>query len=321
MKRIYINYSKVLLLVVLASTLFSCKKDTKEPASTRQTIVKILDGGTPATIKKNPISFLPVPIQLFVVDLRRDCNNETELFTSMNVIVKDDTAAVRAANPNYILFPEAWYTIQSEAPKVGGSGGTFSFVFKPSEFAKQIYITVPDATVMNPSALYALGFTITSVDAGGKISYSKSVVIEIGAKNQYDGKYNLTWTNYHPTQNPGYTGGTTVVELHTTGPNTCKLYWPLIPGFGNPSILGGNLNYFGNQEPAYTVNPSTNAVTVQNASAAAVTFYTMAAGFNSRYEVSSKTIYAKWGYSYAVPGVFDAGCREWNQTMVYTGPR
>ena len=320
MKKIQLN-TTTLLLLIFAVTLFSCEKSTKQPPSNRQTIVKILGGGTPATITKNPIDFLPVPVQLLMVDLRRNPNDEAGLFTTMNVIVKDDTAAVRAANPSYIVMPAAWYTIQSEAPKVGGVGGTFSFVFKPSEFAKQIYITIPDATLMNPSALYALGFTITSVDAGGVISDSKSVIIEIGAKNQYDGKYNITWTNYHPSANPGYTGGTTTVELHTTGPNTCKLYWPLIPGYGNPSILNGSLNYFGNQEPAYTVNPSTNAVTVQNASATAATFYTMAVGFNSRYDPSSKTIYAKFGYSYAVPGVWDAGCREWNQTLVYTGPR
>ena len=321
MKRIYINSSKVLLLAVLAATLFSCEKDTKEPASTRQTIVKILDGGTPATVKKNPVSFVAVPVQILVVDLRRDCNDEAGLFTQMNVVVKDDTAAVKAANPNYLLFPDAWYTIQSDAPKVGGMGGTFSFVFKPSEFAKQIYITIPDATLMNPSALYAIGFTITSVDAGGVISYSKSVIIEIGAKNSFDGKYNITWTNYHPTANPGYTGASDAVELHTTGPNSCKTYWPAVPGYANPAILNGSLSYFGAQVAEYRIDPSTNVVTVQNVAAGAVTFYTMAVGFNSRYNVASKTIYAKWGYSYAVPGVFDAGCREWTQTLVYTGPR
>jgi hypothetical protein len=156
-------------MMVLAGALFSCVKKTKEPPSTRQTLVKILGGDSPFALKKYSIDFEPTPVQLLAVDLRRDANDEAELFTSMNVVVRDDNAAVAAANPNYVVLPGAWYTIQSEAPKVGGSGGTFSFVFKPSEFAKQIYITIPDATVLDPSTLYALGFTIESVDAGGKI--------------------------------------------------------------------------------------------------------------------------------------------------------
>ena len=189
MRKKSINALNILLVVVLAGTLFSCEKSTKEPPSTRQTIVKILGGGTPAVLKKNPVDFLPVPVKFLAIDLRRDPNDEAGLFTSMNVIIKDDTAAVRAANPNYINLPAAWYTIQSEAPKVGGMGGTFSFVFKPSEFAKQIYITIPNPTLLNPSALYGIGFTITSVDAGGVISFEKSVVYEIGAKNDLDGVY------------------------------------------------------------------------------------------------------------------------------------
>jgi len=55
-----------------------------------------------------------------------------------------------------------------------------------------VYITIPNATLFNPSALYGLGFTITTADAGGKISTQKSVVIEIGAKNDYDGRYAVT---------------------------------------------------------------------------------------------------------------------------------
>ena len=321
MKKIQINASKALLLLILGGTLFSCEKSTKEPPSNRQTFVKILGGGTPANVVKNPIDFLPIPVQILAVDLRRDPNDEAGLFTTMNVIVKDDTAAVKAADPTYLHLPSAWYTIQSEAPKVGGQGGTFSFVFKPSEFAKQIFITVPNATLLNPSAKYALGFTIISVDADGQISSSKSIIIEIGAKNQYDGRYRLDGKFYHPTQSPAYAPFTVNVELHTTGPNTVKLYVPLFGGYYSPGLFGGVLNAFSLQEPAITVNPSTNGVTVQNVASGAVTFYTMAVGYNSRYDVGTKTIYAKWGYSYAVPGVYDAGCREWEDVFTYLGPR
>lgn len=319
MKLTLINATRILLITVLAGTLFSCVKKTKEPPSTRKTIVKILGGGTPAEVKKNPIDFVAVPTQIFAVDLRRDPADEAGLFSTSTVVVTDDVAAVQAAG--YIPLPEAWYTIQSEVPKIGGTGGTFTFVFKPSEFAKEISITVTDPTLMDPSSLYGLGFTITSVDASGQISHQKSIIVEIGAKNQYDGKYDVTFTNYHPTANPGYTGASTQVEMHTSGSNKVKIYMPVFGGYYCPAVLSGSLTAFGAQEPEYTVNQSTNAVTVQNSFPGAVTFYTMAAGFNSHYDPATKTFNVKWGYSYIVPGVWDAGCREWTQTLIYTGPR
>jgi hypothetical protein len=185
-------------------------------------------------------------------------------------------------------------------------------------------LTVPITLNKNSLDLtknYGIQVSIASVSQGVIAENDKTMIVSFQIKNQWDGKYNITWTNYHPTSNPGYTGGTTQIELHTNGPSSCKMYWPLAGTYCAPAILGGGLGYFQIQQPNYTVNTTTNAVTVQNVDPGAVTFYTMAVGFNSRWDPATKTFYAKWGYSYAVPGVFDAGCREWNQTFVYTGPR
>ena len=180
-------------LLFIAVAFASCiKKDVTPLGTEGTTIVKILGGGTPATLKKNPIDFVNVPQQILVADIRKDAPNNGALNSATTVIVKDDTAAVRAANPSYIILPAAWYTIQADAPKVGGVGGTWTFTFKDGDFSKPIYITIPNATLLNPSALYALGFTITGVSADGKISYQKSIVVEIGAKNQWDGIYAVT---------------------------------------------------------------------------------------------------------------------------------
>jgi hypothetical protein len=188
---------------------------------------------------------------------------------------------------------------------------------------RSVFIKFGTNTInFNASNTYALGFRIASVSkAGYTISGNfGNAIAAFAAKNKYDGVYDISWTNYHPTSNPGYTGASDEIELHTSGPNSCKMFWPLVPAYCAPAVLGGGLGYFGSQSPNYTVS-ATNAVTVQNVFPGAVTFYTMNSGFNSRYDPATRTFYVKWGYSYAVPGVFDAACREWTQTFKYTGPR
>ncbi len=321
------TYILVILLVGFLAAFFqSCVKKqnffSSNAASTEQTIVKVLGGGAPGTVfSQNPIDFIATPKQLLAATIRRDPADQASLLTTMTVVVKDDTAAVRAVNASFVNMPSSLYTIS--VPKTGGIGGTFNLVFQPGEFSKEIYITVPDPTQLNPSSQYGLGFTITSVDGGGLISANNSIVVEVGAKNKYDGKYSLTWTNYHPSSNPGYTGGSTVIEMHTTGGNSCKMWWPDAGAYCMPAILGGSPSYFGIQEPEYTVNPVTNAVTVQNVAVGAVTFYSMATGFNSHYDPATKTFYVKFGYGSGGPyPPFDpATSREWTQTFTYIGPR
>ena len=227
-------------LLFIAVAFASCvKKEVTPLGEEGKTFVKILGGGTPAALKKNPIDFVNVSQRILVCDLRKDAANTDALNSTTTVVVMDDTAAVKAANPNYIHFPSAWYTLESEAPKVGGMGGTFTFQFDQGDFGKQIYVVIPNATVMNPSSLYGLGFTIISVSADGTISTQKSIVVEIGAKNDWDGTYAVTgpvtdivtpnliqWENQ-----PGYSDpwldahpGAWEVHLVTTGGTQCETF-------------------------------------------------------------------------------------------------
>lgn len=313
-------YGLLALMVSFASCIN--KEVTPLKDGDGQTLVKILGGDSPAAVQSNFIDFVNTPQRVLAIDVRRDAKGEADLQTPMTVVIKDDTAAVRAASSSFINMPSAWYSLISEAPRVGGLGGTYTFQFKAGEFAKQIYLVIPDATVLDPSSTYALGFSIQSITSlpNTKISVAKSLVVTIGAKNAYDGVYEDKFFNFHPSSNPGYTGDVVEVHLVTTGGNKCKIYWPG-NGYYNPAVLGGVLNAFGAQEPEYTVNTATNAVTVQNAFPGAVTFYTMAVGYPNNYDPASKTFNVKWGYSYTVPGVYDATCREWTQTMKYLGPR
>ena len=274
------NKKQILYGLLFTTVAFaSCIKKEVTPLGTEgSTIVKILDGGTPANIKKNPIDFVNTPQQILVADIRKDAPNNAAMNTPTTVTVKDDTAAVRAANPAYILFPSAWYTIQSEVPKVGGVAGTWTFVFDEGDFAKQIYITIPNATLLNPSALYGLGFTITAVSADGKISYQKSLVIEIGAKNQWDGIYAVTgpltdlanpnlaqWND--PASGDPFAdshGGAWEAHLVTTGANEVVVFDNTIWGVpAHPLVQVSPFGYSGYSAVGMIVNFSaaTNTVT------------------------------------------------------------
>jgi len=250
-------------LLFIAVAFASCvKKEVTPLGSEGDTFVKILGGGTPTTLKKNPIDFVNMPQKLLVCDLRKDAPNSDAANTVTTVVVKDDTAAVKAMNPNYIHFPSAWYTLESEAPKVGGMGGTFTFQFSNGDFGKQIYINIPNATLLNPSSLYGLGFTIISVSSDGKISTQKSIVIEIGAKNNWDGTYavrgpvtDIVTPNLVQWENqPGYSDpwldahpGAWEVHLITTGGSQCETFDNTIWGSCGHALYntasGGNTGY------------------------------------------------------------------------------
>jgi hypothetical protein len=277
----YLIINKMLLalaaLVIIASSCTKVKSVT--PTTTEgKTYVKILKGGdaNPAPVVKNPIDFVPVPAQLLVVDLRREIPTADELNKTVNVTIKDDTAAVRAANPAYLQMPIAWYTIQGDGVKTGGQGGTYTFTFKPGEFAKQIYITIPNATVLNPSALYGLGFTITSAD-GGVTVREKSIVVEIGAKNPWDGIYAVTgpmadavnpllvqWNNsLAAISDPFCTahGGAWELHLITTGATQCIMYDNTIWGdFFHPIWATPGNSGYGSFALLVNFNPANNTI-------------------------------------------------------------
>ncbi len=324
-----------LVFAAVALAFTACKKTaTTEPLNgAGQTIVKFVftDGannpngiadtanGKASGYQLYNIDLVPTPQTVEVADIRRDVPNNTELNRPMTIIVQNDPGAVTAYSSDLTPLPDDSYT-----PSLPLSGTSYTLNMAPGELAKTIKITIPDVTSLDLSTRYALGFTITAVDADGHIAtFQRSLVVEIGTKNQWDGVYEDNFTNYHPTLNPSYLGGTAEVELQTTGPNKVKMYWPDAGTFGNPANLGAaNLQYFGSQEPELTIDEATNKVTVQNSFAGAVTFYSMATGFDSHYDPGTKIFYLKWGYNYGAGGAFDpATTREWTQELKYIGPR
>ncbi|MGB4844971.1 MAG: hypothetical protein WBP16_10930 [Ferruginibacter sp.] len=261
----YLNITRNIAIIAMVSLVFTaCKKATVATpmGDAGQTLVKIINAGTPAGIAKMPVDFVPTPTKLLAVQLRRDIPNEAELNKTMVVTLVDDTAAVTAASASYNHLPTAWYTLQMDGVKTGGQGGTFTFTFAPGEFSKEIYVIIPDATVMDPSSLYGLGFTITSADAGGIITAQKSLVVEIGAKNDWDGIY-LNQGTFVDLSNAVFLyGGDQQYSLVTSGATTCVVINDDLNG-GIPGYVfdnAGSGTYYGSYGLVISFNPANGAI-------------------------------------------------------------
>ena len=326
----YINaFFVVFAMLVLSLT--ACKKtaDVKPLRDGGKTFVKILLGGPSdhtAGQTLTGINFVNSPQTINLAEIRRDPNSSMDLNKPLTVTLQLDTillkrlndTLVRQGNDRLLKMPESWYTLSTG----GKLGSSFSLTFAAGEISKVIKVTIPNAQLFDPGSTYAFPFRISTVsNAENAVSVQNSLIAKVGAKNAYDGVYELTFSNYHPTSNPGYLGDKVTVHLITTAGDKVKLYWPDEGAFANPALLGGTLTAFGSQEPEYTIVAASNGVTVQNAFAGATTFYTMNPGFNSHYDPAAKKIYAKWGYSY-VNGTFALGAsREWTQEFRYIGSR
>ena len=166
---------------------------------------------------------------------------------------------------------------------------------------------------MDPSTKYGLGFTITTVDDNGKISATNTTVIEIGAKNAYDGIYSVAsglTTRYTAPGVPandalsGSLAGNPDMVMSTTG-----AYTVYMSGEQWANSSGG----VGGVDPIYiTVDPTTNLTTaISNTNGTLGNW----AGHTNKYDPVTKTFYIamRWNPT--------ANVREYEVVLKYKGPR
>jgi len=256
--------SSVYTFLVLALGFTACiKKEVTPLKDEGATFVKILGGSSPAVVKSNPIDFVTTPQTIVVCDVRKDAANSADLAKTTTVTIKDDTAAVRAANPNYLHLPTAWYSLVGAGiTKTGGMGGNYTVNFNSGDFAKEIAILIPNAQLLDPSRLYGLGFTITGVTADSKISFQKAIVVEIGAKNPWDGVYLMSGT-FTDLSNPAFTYiGDQQYSLITVSANKCVVRNDDLNG-GIPGYIFSNAGagtYYGSFGWVISFDGATNKV-------------------------------------------------------------
>jgi hypothetical protein len=316
-----LSFKKIALsafAVAMLTGMVGCIKDDEffddnDGDESAPSIVKIMGADQEIIVYARDVN--PTIDTFALIDLRRDVHGQSKLNEPLSVKLELHPTLIsdyNAANgSNYIPLPASAYTILGDLNNI---------TFAPGEFAKQIPIRI-DKSQLNLANQYALGFKISGVGAGGAISTDmRNVLYSIGIKNAYDGRYRLRFAFYHPTASPNYDGAVTDVELHTSGPNSVKIYMPSFGGYYHPILNGGALTAFASQEPNFTIGAG-NSVTVQNSFPGAVTFYSMAQGYNSRYEPGTRTIYAKFGYNYSAGAFNPSTTREWTDTLIYLGPR
>jgi hypothetical protein len=307
--------TKMVLTISIVALVFGCKKpDIPEQAYGKgSTIVRTpADGG----FRLVSIDLVTTAQTFAVLDVYKDATSEAALNTASKVVITQDPSAINDYNTahgtTYIPLPATAFTTVPENPKTGND---FVLTFNPGEFYKQLKIIIPNASLLDLTNSYALGFTTTSIDNGKISATEKQVVVEVGIKNRWDGVYAVQsgfvqryTAPGSPTVNDALNGslsGQPDVTLTTVGPTTVEftnLKW----GSGSTSDVGGIAN------TRATIDPVTNQVTM---SALGNTTLANWEEKENKYDPATKTFYLNFRWNPT------ANRREYSIVIKYKAPR
>ncbi len=304
------KYLKFLTLAAFVVSMSSCLKDkTNDDGSTglvvdNQEFIQL--GGASQAGRSNSVA-------LAFEDKAVTATFVTARFLSVNpapvdIVITLDTAGQTALLPaGTVKLPNSFYTIPS--------GGLTITIPKGSNEGTLKILT--NAIQFDPSTTYGLGFKIKSVSPA---SYAvaanyNTYYTTIGAKNKYDGRYQMT--GYHNRDPFTFRYDQEMGMITTSGTNV-RYYWYLAGDFGHPIGTGpGAVSWYGPAiGPEVVFDPITNQVTnVFNAGGATtITLFTGPGSFPSRWEPSTKNMYVCWNYA-------NNPLRAFFDTLVYKGSR
>jgi Domain of unknown function (DUF1735) len=254
--KLTINRLYTLGLLALGLSFAACSKPDSPvgAGSAGSTYVKLLESGE----KVLAFDALSTPQNAGLLDVRRDVNSEAALNSSTTVVIGLDQVYLDAYNleneTEYEILPAEFYTT---SPAL--SGTSYSLVFGAGDFAKPIEFTLTNATLLDFSKQYALPFTINSVDAGGKISGSKTLLVKVLVKNAWDGAYELTGGMNDVVNTALSADYPHAYNLVTSGATTVDGEYP---GEGNfvPILNNGTATVYGSFCPVFDFDPVTNKI-------------------------------------------------------------
>jgi len=162
----------------------------------------------------------------------------------------------------------------------------------------EFVVTIPDATIIDPSSVYGIGLTISSVGDGYTIaSNSKNIVLGLAIKNQWDGTYEATGYVYHPSVPRPFEEEKV---LATVSANSVSCYWGDLGTSGYVALL--------------TIDPVTNKVSISD--------YTTGipiVGFDDGLPTSSPGYTPKWDGSPLCNNTYDPATKTFYLRMGYMG--
>lgn len=246
------SITKIFNIILLLSGLFiySCTEEADLNLDGKgQTLIKLPDAAEdPEEIGKVSVALDLVDGFKDVVLLRivRDAPNSSELQKPVVVKIKNDTSVVGAYNrehhTEYESVPAEAYTIDTSNPLANNE---WTVSFAAGEFAKEIKIKL-NPIKLDLTAQYAFGFSLLSADYGKLSQGLGRVMVEVGAKNRYDGVYEVTGTMVDYV-NPALTGYYPFTyELRTSGPHQCIAWDMTVWGdIMHPILSGGAPSGYG----------------------------------------------------------------------------
>ncbi len=291
---------RLYLITLLASmavlNLSSCLKDPRYYTFANvQALVELplaaANGLGNLTPEALPITATPQTIQLVV-----NIASPAPLNKSVTVKLAIQQSAVDAYNTangtSYTILPAADYTVSSLTVTI------------PAGKREAIVPIQVNTSLVDPSGQFILPFTIT--DGGGvQISNYNTILLNVEAKNQYDGTYSIKGYVHRDADltlgGPIAAGLTDVLATAGATSVTFTQIW------ATGSTAGG-IN------PVYlTVDPATNLVT-----ASSLVNGTLGnlPGYNSHYDPTTQTFYVGILWNGA-----DPNHRSAIDTMTYQGPR
>ncbi len=266
------------------------------PTSTTGFFLKVAEGiSTPQTFS--------------LIDVRRDAPTAAALNATTVVTLKLDPAVLAAYNAannkSYITIPSSQYTTNPAS-----TGGDITLTFGPGEFAKQVYLTIPNALLLDPSNAYALAYKMEVTSGEGILSGSSNseLVVEVLPKNAWDGRYLMKGYIMRPGDTGGLEGffSNQAYSLITDGAR--KVRWNRVQVWANGTNVGGIGIW------SIEVLPNGTDILVTDPGVAAN--FEMVPGYPHRYDPALKTFFFQVQWGTAVPR--NRGCTD---TLVYVGPR
>jgi len=229
----------IILLVGMAFSFSSCLKDSKNYVNVSQSAALAeLPLSAYWGVGNLAVDALPISTTTQVIQVAVNVAVATPLSTATTFKLALDPDAIaafntanQAANPGapiYTALPTADYTVP-----------TWTATVPAGQHLAYIKVNV-NTSIVDPAGHFILPIKIVS--AGGlTIDQYNELLLNVLAKNQYDGDYNYTYTS-----NLGNSTTTETLDMSTTGPNS--LTYSLLNEYSNAVNI--------------TINPTTNAVTV-----------------------------------------------------------